>query len=140
MDDDRNLVEEVLAEEFNMKKIERLFLDDVRPRPDGWAVARSFGQFERIIELYGVPEIISFDHDLGVEHYKDADGKVIDYSKYTEKTGYDCAQLLIARKEFPKLAFVHSFNRVGAMNIANLLSPHCPVVIQPYRREHFIKY
>lgn len=130
-------METFLAGEFDMK-IEKLFLDDVRARPDGWAVARSFGQFERILELYGVPDTISFDHDLGVEHYKDADGRVIDYSQYTEKTGYDCAKLLIERNEFPKLAFVHSFNPVGAMNIANLLSPHCIVIIQPYRRENYL--
>lgn len=118
-------------------KITRLFLDDVRPRPDGWAVARSFGQFERILELYGVPATISFDHDLGMEHYKDANDKVIDYSKYTEKTGYDCAKLLVERNEFPKLAIVHSWNSAGAMNIANLLSPHCPVVIQAYRPDYY---
>ena len=46
-----------------------LFLDDLRDPPsyttDNWIAARSYDEAIAIIELYGMPANISFDHDLG---------------------------------------------------------------------------
>lgn len=105
----------------------KLFLDDMRKPPDWtWDVVRNYQQFVRFITLNGVPDIISFDHDLGQEHYEviDWDGKLHDhlngqipYDKFTEKTGYDCAKWLVEGNLLPKSYLVHSLNPVGAQNI-----------------------
>ena len=49
-----------------------LWLDDLRPKPKGtkqWEVAKSLQEFKTMIELHGLPEYISFDHDLNESHY-----------------------------------------------------------------------
>jgi hypothetical protein len=44
----------------------KLFLDDVRAPPDGsWTVARSVAAAQYHIEVYGLPLVMSLDHDLG---------------------------------------------------------------------------
>ena len=44
----------------------KLFLDDVRAPPDGsWTVARSVAAAEHHIDVYGLPLVMSLDHDLG---------------------------------------------------------------------------
>ncbi len=77
-----------------------LFLDDIRYpvevyrytkqdvflRKD-WHIVRNYEQFiNRILEK-GLPEMISFDHDLADEHYWDPNSR-----ERVEKTGYDCAK------------------------------------------------
>ncbi len=91
----------------------RLFLDDVRAPPDeSWDVVRSFDEFVRFIETNGMPDEISFDHDLG-------DGV---------PSGMDCAKWLV-ETERPLLRFaVHSANPPGRANIEGLLQNwrrHC---------------
>lgn len=115
----------------------KLFLDDERSCPEGWECVRNYGEFKDFIISRGMPEVISFDHDLGLEHYRDAATGVIDYSKYVERTGYDCAKLLVEWGEYPKFVIVHSFNPVGARNISDLLSEHTVVTIQPYHPAHY---
>ena len=106
----------------------KLFLDDTRKAPDfTWDIVRSYEQFIAYIKLNGVPDIISFDHDLGGEHYRVItwDGKVegdkIPYETFTEKTGYDCAKWLVENSLLPKEYRIHSLNPVGAMNIKFVL-------------------
>ena len=44
----------------------KLFIDDIRPRPSNdWIVARSSKEAIEIIQSKGLPDSISFDHDLG---------------------------------------------------------------------------
>lgn len=114
-----------------------LFLDDSyeRKTPDGWDRVWSYKEFVAYIDMFGVPKYISFDHDLGVDHYPrgpQTGREVIPYDKYKEKTGYHCAQHLMERNEFPEVAVVHSFNIVGAKNILNLLGRYCDVLMVPY--------
>src|SRR5260370_10100302 len=84
-------------------RMRKLFLDDIRKPPDStWDVVRSYDAFVAYIETNGVPDIISFDHDLAFEHYPLNDSnlgysqppKEIPYDRYTEKTVYDCAKWL----------------------------------------------
>jgi len=87
-----------------------LFLDDER-EPVGeanWVVARSFEEAKILVMLNGVPDFITFDHDLG----------------YDSKTGSDFATWLIDHMldndmRFPlKFTYeVHSQNPVGSNNI-----------------------
>jgi len=119
-----------------MSKPYYIFLDDERfPNqvkwtqiPDlPWTVIRSYGNFRALISLKGyLPEFISFDHDLSIEHYADMIKGESDYSKYSEMTGYDCAKWLVnycieKNLSIPKYT-IHSMNPIGAQNIKCLLN------------------
>lgn len=120
-----------------------LFLDDVRV-PDScsytnnaiyfkleWEIVRSYDAFVKFITENGLPELVSFDHDLAEAHYHPSmyEGSKI-YMKYlettSEKTGMDCAKWLVDycidnELEFPKWE-VHSMNPVGKENIISYIS------------------
>lgn len=88
--------------------MKHLFLDDLRVVPNGFSGVKSYLEFTDFILKNGLPEFISFDHDLG-----------------EEKTGYDCAKWLVEycmNNKFPLPEFfVHSQNPVGKENIQRLL-------------------
>ncbi|WP_341199264.1 cyclic-phosphate processing receiver domain-containing protein [Croceibacter atlanticus] len=76
----------------------------------------SYEQFTQWIERFGLPEIISFDHDLADVFSNDRE----------EKTGMDCAKWLVDycldnNVDLPKY-YVHSANPVGSKNINGLLN------------------
>lgn len=116
----------------------KLFLDDIRNPPDqSWVVVRSYNEFVAYIEEHGMPEVISFDHDLADAHYVHPNSDSSDpipYSSYDEKTGYDCAKWLITNNlhGYPKRVIVHSFNPVGAENILQTLAPYCQIQRLPF--------
>lgn len=110
-----------------------LFLDDER-KPSflnttlAWEVVRNYNQFVQFIRQHGLPSFISFDHDLADEHYKEGkktNFSEFDYTKVTEKTGFDCAKWLVdycLNKGLPLPQWqVHSMNPCGRENIAKLL-------------------
>jgi hypothetical protein len=108
----------------------RIFLDDERmpaqvtwvDMPLGpWTILRSYNEFVSFIKRNGIPEFITFDHDLSWEHYEPE----IDPSKYDEKTGFDCAKWLVEKClneniDFPEYQ-VHSKNTVGKENIISYI-------------------
>lgn len=109
-----------------------LFLDDERkpsnvtwiPMPNVlWTIVRNYDQFVSMIEERGIPEFISFDHDLADEHYVAYLEGRSDYGP--EKTGYDCAKWLVdhcLEKEAPIPNYqVHSLNHIGRENINSYL-------------------
>lgn len=110
-----------------------LFLDDIRYPVEAyhytkqdiflrkdWHIVRNYEQFvSRILEK-GLPEMISFDHDLADEHYLEPDSQ-----EFAEKTGYDCAKWLVEYcmdnyLDLPQF-YCHSMNPVGKENIESLL-------------------
>lgn len=117
--------------------MKKLFLDDIRNPIDccsymqyrgidlkqyheEWDIVRNYKEFVEHINLVGLPDIISFDHDLA-DHLLDKDRNIL-----SEKTGYDCAKWLIEycmdnNEELPKF-IVHSMNPVGTKNIKDLLN------------------
>lgn len=103
----------------------RLFLDDIREPAEAdkdMIVVRSFDIAVNYIRLRGCPYFISFDHDLGLQHYY---GDTSD-----EKTGYDLAKWLVHTDLFARGRFipenftfyVHSQNPVGKKNIEAYLN------------------
>lgn len=115
----------------------KLFLDDERipanvtwvpevfSSPFDWVVVRSFNEFVKQIEENGLPSVISFDHDLAIEHYNEGLAGLPPRKDYKEKTGYDCAKWLVEycmdnKKKIPEF-YVHSMNPVGRENIKCLL-------------------
>lgn len=90
-----------------------LYIDDERyPRTDrNWTIARNAFQAKHLVTTNGVPDYISFDHDLG-----------------EGETGYDFAKWLLEYLNDNDLTLpenfdynVHSANPVGAKNIAALM-------------------
>jgi hypothetical protein len=129
----------------------KLFLDDIRIPTDAsrlvptksfslyweddWVVVRNYDEFVEYIKYNGVPEFVSFDHDLADEHHNDLfsdknwfmdDSKIeLAYQGYKEKTGLECAKFLVeyCENENVKLPdyLVHSANPVGKKNIEGYL-------------------
>ena len=116
------------------------FIDEEKRVPignDKWNInwVLNYEQFVQWIEIYGLPDAISFDHDLADEHYTpeyfwddyEESKKFQEWrgKTYQEKTGMDCAKWLVDycmdnKVELPKF-YVHSANPVGADNIRGLL-------------------
>lgn len=118
-----------------------LFLDDERKVADVtwiklpqvlWTIVRNYEDFVKVIETRGLPEHISFDHDLGPAHYRESmynpDKHYNNY--YTNGilvgTGYHCAKWLVEycmdnKLPLPKWT-VHSMNPIGRENIESLLT------------------
>lgn len=84
----------------------KLYVDDIRPCPEGWTLARSFHEAIYILDTEWVTEV-SLDHDLGEDSF---------YGN-KEMTGRDILNWLIDRKvhnkDVPSVVRVHSANPVG---------------------------
>lgn len=90
-----------------------------------WVIVRNFGDFVKTVEENGLPEIISFDHDLKDEHYYyyrmfTIYTGWIDYT-VLEGTGFEAAKWLTNYMmdndlECPEI-LIHTQNTVGAKNI-----------------------
>lgn len=116
----------------------KLFLDDQRrPYDNTWDVVRNFNAFVEYIQSSGMPNIISFDHDLDISHYPLFESsfgyseppKEIPYHEYKEKTGYCCAKWLLENfPNPPKRIMVHTMNPVGRDNILGLPWPKSTVI------------
>ena len=88
----------------------KLYLDDLRVpiqsyplmNNSDWRIVRSYDEFVKTISSDGLPNIISFDHDLAFEHYRqsmyDPDKHYTNYytdGTFKEKTGFECAKWLV---------------------------------------------
>jgi hypothetical protein len=116
-----------------------LFLDDIRvptnvtwvdiPKDQHYSLVRNYQEFVDLITLRGLPKFVCYDHDLSDCHYGDGlNDRGIDYDKYQEKTGYDCAKWLVdycmknGVKHPPYV--VHSMNPVGKQNIISYVESY----------------
>jgi len=116
-----------------------LFLDDERyPKNVSWislplvewTVVRNYDQFVKIITERGLPNNVSFDHDLAdahYQHYIETRGQGDpNTAVFKEKTGYECARWLkeyCTNNHLPIPPFtVHSMNPIGKQNIIRLLT------------------
>lgn len=118
-----------------------LFLDDIRKPSDvkwiilpaaNWVIVRSYDEFVKALNERGIPEFITFDHDLAEEHYRPSmynpDRHYSNYytdGTFKEKTGFHCAQFLVEKciaegKKLPRCA-CHSMNPIGRENILSLI-------------------
>lgn len=104
--------------------MKKLYLDDIRiPQTEGWDIVRSYDEFVGWIEKNGLPDEVSFDHDLADVHYDPS--TQIQGFEYHETTGYDAAKWLCGYcwtngLPIPKWN-VHSANPVGRDNIIQLI-------------------
>lgn len=102
----------------------RIWLDDVRPAPEGYIWCQSVNKAKFMIQaiekraaLYHLPEdtieVIDCDHDMGAFVKQGGDGiKLLDW--------------LIDRGTFYPIR-VHSMNAVGAQNMRNTIRRYWPI-------------
>lgn len=96
----------------------KMYLDDLRtPIEEFDFIVRSYDEAVNIVQKYGVPSYISFDHDLGINK----EGELL-------KSGYDFAKWLVNGDMDGTLKIpshfsykVHSQNPIGKQNIIMLL-------------------
>ena len=124
--------------------MKKLFLDDIRSPKDAiglvpshmnqfywandWDLVRSHDEFVDWIVTNGVPDFVSFDHDLADEHYDEfINLRDRSFEGYVpmEKTGYESAKWLVDHcldkgVGLPEYQ-VHSANPVGKANIQGYL-------------------
>jgi hypothetical protein len=94
-----------------------------------WNVVRSFDEFVDFIEENGLPDLISFDHDLDWEAYLPQNQEeTIDYGQMQVKTGYHAVEWLIDYCAKRKLKFpdykVHSMNISGKKNMEEIIKEY----------------
>jgi hypothetical protein len=95
----------------------QLFIDDLRTPPTtDWVVVRSFAEAIAYFDNHGIPDRISFDHDLG------------ELIGHLLPTGMDVAKAIVegvldGRYVLPRdFSYqVHSANPVGRANIVGLM-------------------
>lgn len=128
-------------------KAYNLFLDDQRDPQDvtwvqfplvEWTIVRSYNEFVRTIKERGVPQLVTFDHDLADEHYKEyyercRFGQQPLYDQLKEKTGRDCAKWLaehcVENKIPIPLYYLHTMNPVGLQNMFSILESARKVIV-----------
>ncbi|NBP16927.1 hypothetical protein EBU95_21525 [bacterium] len=134
LDDVRLPKHAVIVERINGEEIE-LPLDKVTHIDNNdWVIVRNYEQFVDVIRHNGVPETVSFDHDLDREHilhyfeFSRTHHK-IDYDQLKVKTGLDCARFLVQYCKDNNIqnkphCYIHSANEYGRTNIRTVLKPY----------------
>lgn len=120
LDDVRNPVHCMPYMHLRMGRRNSIYLEN------NWLICRNFEAFKNTIEEHGLPEFISFDHDLATEHYYMTRDDFDYHTEDIEKTGYDCAKWLIdycveKKLKLPEFV-VHSMNPMGTERIISVLN------------------
>ena len=104
----------------------KLYVDDVRPAPDGWELAKDYAQ--AVARLGGCDFThVSLDHDLAPQHYIESSGYFDAPAPSREPTGYDLAKWIVETGAWPtEVIAVHSMNPVGRKYMLDLLRKHAP--------------
>ncbi len=93
----------------------KLWVDDIRPAPEGWYQARSVNVAkEMILANWENIEILSIDYDSG--DYNKFGGDYINILKWLEEEEHKTNKKIVT---FP--IHIHSMNSVGAQNMRNII-------------------
>lgn len=122
----------------------KLWLDDVRPAPEGWVWARKLSEAKEYLAEGTVTEC-SLDHDLGfhdIEIPDDPDEliEVMQLRGQSAETGYDLVNWMIEHECVPAKITIHSWNGDGARYMAarlNYYGHNC--TIAPFKDPRFTK-
>jgi len=126
LDDYRSPIDCVKYMHQKIGKLNPIYLEQ------DWVIVRNYIDFIWYIQKNGLPDLISFDHDLAAGHYHRnmQEGNINydtdDFQDDDNKTGYHCAQWLVEYCMQNKLKLpdwiVHSMNPSGTKNIESLLT------------------
>jgi hypothetical protein len=86
----------------------KIFLDDMRPCPNGFILAKNYKECITLLKNNKV-DVISLDHDLG-----------------GNKSGYDVVKYMVEYDIYPSTIILHSANPVGVQNMEQLLKRYVP--------------
>lgn len=103
----------------------RIWHDDVRRPPDDtWEWARTNKRAKALLLVNReLAEEISLDHDLGCENVDpDAPDAIYLAGPSNEGSGYDLVCWMIEQSLVPPIVTIHSWNPVGAQNMAARLN------------------
>ena len=89
----------------------QLYLDDIRPTPDGWQRAHSVNEAISMVEASDAWDAVSLDHDLG-----DFAGDGGDAVRFVD--------WMVANGRFPNVVHIHTSNPVGRDNMRRTLMRH----------------
>ena len=93
----------------------KIWVDDIRPAPEGWYQARSVNVAkEMIIGNWENIEILSIDYDSG--DYNKFGGDYINILKWLEEEEHKTNKKIVT---FP--IQIHSMNPVGVQNMRNII-------------------
>lgn len=91
----------------------RLWLDDLRPAPEGWVHAYSVNAAIEVMRSQRV-STASLDHDLGVHAFNGGDGVAL-------------VDWMVEHEVWPNEGIrVHSFNPVGSRNMLRTIDRYSP--------------
>ncbi|WP_369699105.1 cyclic-phosphate processing receiver domain-containing protein [Paenibacillus silviterrae] len=98
----------------------KLFLDDRRPCPRGFRVARSASDCIRLLRKHRI-HVLSLDYNLGPGRPK----------------GSEAARYIVQSRRFPKHIILHTADRQGRLSMLRLLRRNKPagvrIGLKPYR-------
>jgi hypothetical protein len=92
-----------------------LFLDDLRPYPTGFKIARNVEEAKYYMENCRI-NILSLDHDLGEN----------------VPTGYDLTKWMVENDRWANIIYLHTSNPVGRANMFQLLNRYKPEHVKVY--------
>lgn len=86
-----------------------VYLDDLRPCPKGFVLARSARECILLLEECEV-DILSLDHDLG----------------WDEPNGFEVVKHMVRHRLYPREIYLHTSNVLGKMNMFQHLYQYKP--------------
>jgi len=92
-----------------MKEKINLYVDDLRDCPDGFVIARTVEQAIYYLENFQI-EILSLDHDLGMDEQREL-----------MPTGYDLVKYICEKGLRAERIYLHTDNSVGRENMYQTL-------------------
>jgi hypothetical protein len=111
----------------------KLWLDDERPPPQGWSLAKNLNEAKEFLMTGAVLEA-SLDHDLGIRKIGTKkiirpDGSTQEEEITLEENGTHLVDWMINTNHWPKTKpKVHSMNPVGAARMRQLIERYFPEV------------
>lgn len=125
----------------------KLWLDDVRPAPNGWVHVENYEQAVDLLVLHqdgGITiEVASLDHDLGMVSCKSCRQAQPDQESWEivqdhgcvhgEKTGYDVVCWMEENNVWPERVIIHSHNPAGAARMLSVAERHTRAMMCRYQ-------
>jgi len=97
----------------------KLFVDDYRPAPEGWHLAKTITEAVRILSGPVYADVVSLDHDIIYREGKHS---------FSEETFATVARYiaLMSKERLPKIVYIHTANPTGARDIEEILDGIVP--------------
>ena len=113
----------------------KLWVDDIRKEPEGWRRARSVTEAIRILDSFPDVTKVSLDYDISMK--VTVGTKEAGYSEprpFASNETFEAVARFIAAKYTAKFmppnfqVTIHTANKVGAANMAEILKQFCPTI------------